>query len=791
MVERQSELTVKMIRSDRGGEFLGGDFTAFLDKHGIVHDLTCPYTPQQNGMAECKMRTLVERASLPSGATPYTLMYKTKPDLTKARVWGCMVQYMVPQHQRGGKLALKASWGLHLGVSPASKGWEVLDLAVNRIVTTVEAILYETQSLDDWKAERTPGSVHKLSTLVVSAPSPGLLADEIDDPLDALASAPAPPHVPMSIPRSTLPLVYPCVVPITKPSTSSAPAIISSPLPATKSISRPTPDTLSKSADDNEGRHDALTSAPRIGIVDGQPATSSENGVPGVQKQAGEQVTGERLTGEQISNGSSSDVVEVISEDSNDAGESPGDSSSSDVVEVKLPSPHSTHSNFGVPPKKWADVCPVFANTILDDANADTTLPELDPDMHADPERCVLIGGGWSKSQVDEALYFKFGADGVGCWLLVYVDDLLVASSSLEMLKDLCEFLQNAFELREIPPVQKYLGLEIVRARSARKLWLHQSAYVDKLRRRFVDKEQTGRCPKTPISIDAYTELSFDDEEYQAREEEEYRQKVGSLQFAATTTRPDIAYACSKLGSGLTIRCDQHLRELDRCIDYMVNTHDFALEFGGGPDTLRLVGYADSDDAGDRQTRSSTSGYVFVLGGAAVSCLSHRIKCMTLSSMESEYIAATEAGKEARRLRFRLAEFRLLDAGVPTVIHVDNSFAIADAEGLGLKGSLKHMERRYIWLQQMVKRKKLSLTFIPKSEQHADYLIKALHSPAFKRCSVAVGQVDLADDEYACAETRERVSESSPCCTLLFPFALYGVLTPQLPMHEQGRGVLR
>ncbi|CAI7824536.1 unnamed protein product, partial [Closterium sp. NIES-54] len=385
----------------------------------------------------------------------------------------------------------------------------------------------------------------------------------------------------------------------------------------------------------------------------------------------------------------------------------------------------------------------------------------------------VLIGGGWSKSQVDEALYFKFGADGVGCWLLVYVDDLLVASSSLEMLKDLCEFLQNAFELREIPPVQKYLGLEIVRARSARKLWLHQSAYVDKLRRRFVDKEQTGRCPKTPISIDAYTELSFDDEEYQAREEEEYRQKVGSLQFAATTTRPDIAYACSKLGSGLTIRCDQHLRELDRCIDYMVNTHDFALEFGGGPDTLRLVGYADSDDAGDRQTRSSTSGYVFVLGGAAVSCLSHRIKCMTLSSMESEYIAATEAGKEARRLRFRLAEFRLLDAGVPTVIHVDNSFAIADAEGLGLKGSLKHMERRYIWLQQMVKRKKLSLTFIPKSEQHADYLIKALHSPAFKRCSVTVGQVDLADDEYACAETRERVSESSPCCTLLFPFALY------------------
>ncbi|CAI7911357.1 unnamed protein product [Closterium sp. NIES-54] len=402
-----------------------------------------------------------------------------------------MVQYMVPQHQRGGKLAPKASWGLHLGVSPTSKGWEGLDLAANRIVTIVEVIFYETQSLDDWKAERAPRSVHKVSTSAVSAPSPGLLADEIDDLINALASAPAPPHVPMSIPCSTLPPVYPRVVPVTKPSTSSAPAVISFPLPTAESISRPNPDTLSKLADDNEGRHDALPSVPRIDIVDSQPAASFENGVPGVQKQAGEQVTGERLTGEQISDGLSNDVVEVIGEDNNDAGESSGDSSSSDVEEVKPPSRHSTRFNFA-----------------LDN---------------------VLIGGGWSKSQVDEALYFKFGADGVGCWLLVYVDDLLAASSSLEMLKDLRELLQNAFELREITPVQKYLGLEIVRDRSAGKLWLHQSAYVDKLRRRFVDEEQTGRCPKTPISVDAYTELTFDNEEYKAREEEEYRQKVGSL----------------------------------------------------------------------------------------------------------------------------------------------------------------------------------------------------------------------------------------------------------------------
>ncbi|CAI7882592.1 unnamed protein product [Closterium sp. NIES-54] len=104
----------------------------------------------------------------------------------------------------------------------------------------------------------------------------------------------------------------------------------------------------------------------------------------------------------------------------------------------------------------------------------------------------VLLGADWKKSQVNEALYFKAGDDGVTCWVLVYVDDLLAASSSPTMLKELKKLLEAAFELREISPVVKYLGLEIVRDRPPRKLWLHQQGYADKLRRRFIDEEQGG-----------------------------------------------------------------------------------------------------------------------------------------------------------------------------------------------------------------------------------------------------------------------------------------------------------
>ncbi|CAI7728522.1 unnamed protein product [Closterium sp. NIES-53] len=330
----------------------------------------------------------------------------------------------------------------------------------------------------------------------------------------------------------------------------------------------------------------------------------------------------------------------------------------------------------------------------------------------------MLLGAGWKKSQVDEALYFKSDAEGEMCWLLVYVDDLLAASRSQSMLGELCELLQSVFQLWEISPVEKYLGLQLIRDRPTRRVWLHQEAYVDKVHRHFFDGEQPMRVPRTPLSSDPFSVQTFEDVGWQSRQEEEYRQKVGSLQFAACTTHPDISFSCSKLGSGQNVQSDQHWKELDRCLAYLVGSRDVALEFGGEPESLELEGYADANDAGDKLNRTSTGGYVFVLG----------------------------AGKEARRLRFLLAEFQLLRSEEPTTLFVDNSSAITVAGGMGLKGSLKHMERRHMWLQHMVKRRKLQLQYIPTSKQPADYLTKALHFPAFSRCFEAVGQVRLLSE---------------------------------------------
>ncbi|CAI7736906.1 unnamed protein product [Closterium sp. NIES-54] len=178
VTERQTKKSVLMLRSDRGGEFLGKQLTDFVNAKGIVHDLACPYTSQQNGMAECEMRTVVESvqtmllhmgvqhhwwhltlrqavwvrnclewSTLQPGTTPYQLLTGKKPDLSLARVWGCMAQFLVPEQQRGGKMKPKARWGLHLGVSEESKGWELLNIADNRVVTTSDMVFYENMSL--------------------------------------------------------------------------------------------------------------------------------------------------------------------------------------------------------------------------------------------------------------------------------------------------------------------------------------------------------------------------------------------------------------------------------------------------------------------------------------------------------------------------------------------------------------------------------------------------------------------------------------------------------------------
>ncbi|CAI7789247.1 unnamed protein product [Closterium sp. NIES-54] len=646
LVERQAKKLVLMLRSDRGGEFLGKEFTDFVDGKGIVHDLTCPYTPQQNGMAEREMRTVVESMrtmllhmgmqhhwwhlalrqavwvrnclewlTTPPGTTPYQLLTGKKPDLTLARVWGCMVQFMVPEQQRGGSWRQKLTKGFTWACCRRSvEGSKQL---VDNVAVNKEGELSSGEMSTDSNVVEVPIEKPELQRTGPTRKPPERLVFHA------------------CLPPAAFTTVYDEV----------DDDLLYDDVEDDVDLPELDPDVYA----DPEHRWDIATMTVKEAHA--------------------------RWKGKAVKAAMEKEIRSLIGMGTWELVEHPC-GGFTQVYGADYDETYSPVSSY-VTPRIFLSIVAVLNLNLMQLDMKNTFLQsKLDRVLYMYQLDFFDDGTG----RVDTALYFKASDDRVTCWLLVYVDDLLTASSSPAMLKELKDLLEATFKLREISPVQKYLRLEIVHDKPARKLWPHQQNYADKLRMRFIDKEQGGRVPKTPVSVDAYAELTFDDEEAQEPEEEEYRQKVGSLQFAATTTRSDIAFAYSKLGSGLTVRSDQHWREVDRCLAYLADIRDTTLEFGG----------------------------------AAVSWSSSRIKCATLSSSESEYVVATDAGKEGCRLHFHLAEF-------------------------------KHMEQRYAWLQHMVRRGKFVVKYIPTTEQPADFPTKALPFPAFNRCSIAIGQVRLAD----------------------------------------------
>jgi hypothetical protein len=378
----------------------------------------------------------------------------------------------------------------------------------------------------------------------------------------------------------------------------------------------------------------------------------------------------------------------------------------------------------------------------------------------------VLLAAGYRKSKVDEALFYKDTAEGQRVWLLVYVDDLLGVSKSKEGLEELKGLLGQAFNLREIAPVECYLSLQIHRNRDRGTILVNQPAYVEKLKRRYFKGETPKWQPRTPLTVDEFGKLTF--EQHARRTMTEYQQKVGVLQYAASTIRPDLSFACSILASATHVRADVHWRELDRALAYLCSTPSVGIMFRQKDEGEQLYGYNDADDAGSKVDRRTTGGYAFVFAGGVISWQAKKLRCVALSSAESEYLSAVEAGKEARKLRFLMCELKQLRENTPTILWTDNKAAIAISLAAQLTGKSKHMDRRCAWLQEMVQRRKLLLQYVSTLEQAADFLTKPLHRPQIEACGGKLGMKGLKKETETgtpITKSTQRMRGSVETCT--------------------------
>jgi len=202
-----------------------------------------------------------------------------------------------------------------------------------------------------------------------------------------------------------------------------------------------------------------------------------------------------------------------------------------------------------------------------------------------------------------------------------------------------------------------------------------------------------------------------------------FRSLVGGLNYLSHT-RPDIAFSVSLISRFMHSPSKQHLGAAKRILRYVAGTISYGIWYSKVSD-FRLIGFTDSDWAGNLENRRSTSGSVFSLGSGAISWSSRKQDTIALSSSEAEYMAATSAGCQAIWLRKLLVDLQQEQIG-STEIWCDNKAAIAMTKNPAFHSRTKHIDIRYHFIRNLVAGGIISLKFCGTNDQVADVLTKSL-----------------------------------------------------------------
>jgi hypothetical protein len=219
-----------------------------------------------------------------------------------------------------------------------------------------------------------------------------------------------------------------------------------------------------------------------------------------------------------------------------------------------------------------------------------------------------------------------------------------------------------------------------------------------------------------------------------------YAELVGSLNWLANCTRPDIATAVGTLCRFIGNPGKQHWTAAQRVLRYLAGTMNLGITYTRSNEPC-LTGYADADWAGDPDTRRSTTGYVFLFAGGAIAWKSKLQSSTALSSTEAEYIAISAAAREAKWIRQLLLDLGYPVSG-PTTIFEDNKGCEAIAMNRRTDKRSKHIDVRYHFIRDMIERMEVHIEHIPTAQMVADVMTKPAAVNKFVWCRKQMG-IDL------------------------------------------------
>ena len=214
-----------------------------------------------------------------------------------------------------------------------------------------------------------------------------------------------------------------------------------------------------------------------------------------------------------------------------------------------------------------------------------------------------------------------------------------------------------------------------------------------------------------------------------------YKQAVGALLYVALSTRPDISFAVGQIAQQSHSPDDTHWLAVLHIFAYLLKTKHLGLWLGGKMNGL--LGFSDSDFAGNLDDRSSTSGSIFFYHGGPVAWSSRKQKCIALSTTEAEYVAGAEASATAIWLRCLCGDLNGVDQTVP--MFCDNNGAVLLAHNPEFHPKTKHIQNKYHFIRRAVEEKKITVTHIRAEDQLADIFTKPLPKVTFESMRARIG----------------------------------------------------
>ncbi|GJP78251.1 hypothetical protein CLOP_g8576 [Closterium sp. NIES-67] len=800
--QRECGYKVKVIRSDNGGEFIGADFEGELKRKGIQHQLTVPYNPQQNGVAERFNRTLQEgartllgRAGLPDPfwvsalrqvalvknrvlATvgdkewiPYVKWYGSAPTVNMLRAFGCMVVFHVPKEKRG-KLEASGRWGVHLGIAKDHKGWLLWDLTTQKLTVSRDVKFLESLYYKEWKQQqqKLPSTPLIVEADEVQQPSRQVEVAVSEEEMSGVTeeggaaeveqqqqqqheSPPRVPHPPERPRRDVRPPVRLTYGGRGKPNVVQAGSVVEqieedeiahcywAPIPEPKTreeaLNGPNGEKWKASEDEEFGSLIENETWDLCDLPPGKKAITSKMIYRHKYGPEGELTRYKsRLVARGFQQTKGKDYDEVFAPVGKGT-----------TLRVLL----AIAALLGWKIRQM-DIVTAFLNGIileevymkqpegLDDGSGRVCrLKKAIYGLKQAPRAWyhkleeALLAGGFKKSECDPSLFLLQEKDEI-LMLLVYVDDILLFSASTALLDSAEQMLEMQFKCSKMGEVKYYLGMHVERDVEKGVLRLHQRKYCEGLAEKY--GLQDGGKPATPLPSGFTVEPCADEEVVGESDRKLFHSMVGSLNYAANHTRPDIAFATSRLASVVSRPSHEQLEAAKRLVRYVSATASVGLEYSGVRQRLQrgaadvksgemlLSCYTDASFNSVKADGTSIGGYVCLLGGGAVSWRSKKQNEVGLSSCETEYMALHHGAKEVVWLR-RLLEELGVGQEEPTVVFCDNESAVKLAKNACLHGLTKHIRPKWHWVRRLLD-KEVRLEIVKTHQQAADIFTKRL-----------------------------------------------------------------